>query len=626
MKAVILAGGKGTRLGDLAKDVPKPMVRIAGKPILEHQILLLKKYGFKDVLILTEHLSEVIEEFFGDGSRYDLSIIYSKEKKPLGTAGAIRAVENSLSDHFLVLYGDVILDMQLADFVAFHKKHKCDATIAVHPNDHPFDSDLLAAADDGRVQAFYAKPHKKGHFYNNLVNAGAYVLSKRILADIPQDTKCDFGRDIFPRISPKGSIYAYRTAEYIKDVGTPERLREVEKDILSGRVARFNKDYKRPAVFIDRDGVINADVEYLHRPEHLEILPAVPEAIKKINCSDYLAVVVTNQPVVARNLCSIDELNSIHKKMETVLGEDRAKLDRIYFCPHHPDKGFEGENKAFKIACDCRKPGTGMLERAVADYNIDLASSYIIGDSFRDIECGKRAKITTVGVRTGKGCRDGKVKPDYFFSDLKQAVDFIVDDPLSTTYASIKKMFREGHKKPFIVSVAGNARTGKSTVATYLKKMFAKEQIKTLVIELDNWLLGVSDRAKTANVFDRYQISKLEADLRDVMAGKTIKINEYNPVTRGPHTDREVEVSLKNSEFVLLDGVIALALPYFRNIAHTKIFCSIDQKSHFQRVMEFYRWKGLSNGEIEALYKSRKKDEYDLIEKDREFADIVISL
>lgn len=184
---------------------------------------------------------------------------------------------------------------------------------------------------------------------------------------------------------------------------------------------------QRKAIFLDRDGVINKQVNHLHKWEDFELLENTEEAILKINHSEFLAIVVTNQSVIARNLCSIEELENIHKKMESLLGKKGAKLDQIFYCPHHPDFGDPDENPEFKIPCQCRKPHIGMIEQAVKQFNIDLSASFIIGDSPSDIECGKRAGLTTIAVRTGHGCQDPQANPDYFVENLYEAVQVILN-------------------------------------------------------------------------------------------------------------------------------------------------------------------------------------------------------
>jgi len=176
-------------------------------------------------------------------------------------------------------------------------------------------------------------------------------------------------------------------------MGTPDRYEKVCSDVISGKVERLNRKYPRPAIFLDRDGVVTKEVDLLHNPTQLELIDGVPEAIQYINTKGYLVIIVTNQPVIARNLCSIEELNYIHKKLETLLGKNHAYIDAIYYCPHHPDGGYPEERKEYKIVCDCRKPNPGMLLNAAKDWNIDLANSYMIGDRESDIQTGENAGV-----------------------------------------------------------------------------------------------------------------------------------------------------------------------------------------------------------------------------------------
>jgi D,D-heptose 1,7-bisphosphate phosphatase len=199
------------------------------------------------------------------------------------------------------------------------------------------------------------------------------------------------------------NLVGYVSAEYIKDMGTPDRYYSVCDDVVSGKVARRNKRFSRPAIFLDRDGVVSKEIDLLHRTEDLEIIDGVSDAIRMINKSDYLTIIVTNQPVIARNLCSIDELEHIHAKLETMLGKEHAYLNAIYYCPHHPDKGYPEERPEYKIECDCRKPKPGMLLKAARDWNIDLSKSYMIGDRDSDIKAGENAGcIESIKIETNK--------------------------------------------------------------------------------------------------------------------------------------------------------------------------------------------------------------------------------
>lgn len=623
VQAVIVAGGRGTRLGSVGAAVPKALLPIGGRPVLEHQITLLQRYGIHTITILTGHLGDQIEQFCGDGRRWGVRIVCIREERPRGTAGAVRAIADSISGDFVVLYGDVMVHMNIRRLIDFHHKKASDATLVVHPNDHPFDSDLVEIDAEQRITRIVPRPHAQDQWYRNLVSAAVYILSPRIIPFIENRDGIDFGRDVFPHIVDKIRLYGYTTREYIKDIGTPDRWREVERDYCSGKIERAIFDNKRPAVFLDRDGVVNNDIGFVHRPEQFELLPHAGAGIRKINTSEYLAVVVTNQSVVARNLCTIATLETIHKKMETLLGYEHAKLDGIYYCPHHPDKGYPEENKAYKIDCACRKPKTGLIDRAIHELNIVREDSYIIGDDARDILCGKAAGLMTIGLRCGHGCKDSVVTPDYFFEHLYEAACFITEDPHRSVYERIYTARMHTQKRPFVIAIGGNSRSGKSVLARYLELQMRRSGERVLVISLDNWLMPASQRLASHDVFARFQMKKAEHDLQVFFAGGTITCREYDPRLRASR-DVLMHYTIHNATVVIIEGIVALASSYIRSVADLKIFCSIEHDLLVRRIVAFYRWKGLGEEEIPRLIASREKDEYAIINQSRAYADMIV--
>ena len=420
-QVVIIAGGKGTRLG--LTDIPKPMVRIAGKPILEHQINLAKKYGIEEIFILSGHLSNVIKNYFNDCTQFGVKIHHITEPFPLGTAGCLKLAEMMLDDEFLLFYGDIVMDFDIKSFIEFSADYKDIAgVLLVHPNDHPYDSDLLEIDKNNLISSFIPKPHQNNEYYSNLVNAAVYIFSREIFKYIETNKFQDFGRDILPKVlAYGGKLAGYKSAEYVKDMGTADRFEKVKADFESGKVSGLNKQNKRPCIFLDRDGVINSNMDEHPNVADFKLLPGVVEAIRKINQSGYLAVVVTNQPMIAKGFLTFDELSQMHKRMETLLGEEHAYLDGIYFCPHHPHKGFAGEVVDLKIDCECRKPKAGMLFKAQEDFNIDLGKSWMIGDSERDIQAGKNAGCKTIFISS----EEDKFGADFLASNLTQAVEII---------------------------------------------------------------------------------------------------------------------------------------------------------------------------------------------------------
>lgn len=416
-----MAGGKGTRISSLFSDIPKPMVKIDGIPVLEREIECLRSQGFDDIIITVSHLGKVIMNYFGDGSGispatgkpFGVKIEYFVEDIPLGNAGALFKIKDKLTDDFLLLNADSIFDIDFNRFVKYHNSHGGFVTLFTHPNSHPYDSGLIIADYEHNVEAWLTKEDIRPEFYHNRVNAGLHVINPQALASSEingeevgekdengETIKVDLDRQILKPLAGTGKMFCYDSPEYVKDMGTPERFRAVERDFINGVVTAKNLKNKQKAIFLDRDGTINKYVGFLHTPEQMELIQGVAEAIRKINESGYLVIVVTNQPVIARGEVTVEGLEEIHKKMETLLGRKGAYIDGLYYCPHHPDKGFEGEIPELKIDCDCRKPKPGMLLQAAKDFNIDLFQSYMIGDSNMDMVAGKNAGCNAIKINT----------------------------------------------------------------------------------------------------------------------------------------------------------------------------------------------------------------------------------
>lgn len=398
MKVVIMAGGKGTRITSVASDIPKPMILIDGKPVLEHEIECLRKQGFTDIILTVSHLGNVIMDYFQDGSKFGVHIEYYFEKEPLGNAGALFKIKEKLTEDFLLLNADAMFDVDFNRFVDFHKRNNALVTLFTHPNSHPYDSGLIISNEHNQVEKWLAKEDERPMYYKNRVNAGLHVISPEVLNQAIDTQKIDLDRQLLKPLAGTKMMYCYDSPEYVKDMGTPERYYSVCEDFKAGRVQSKNLSNKQKAIFLDRDGTINKYVGFLREIEQFELLPNTSEAIKKINNSGYLAIVVTNQPVIARGEVTFEQLDQIHNKMETLLGKDGAYLDGIYFCPHHPHKGFEGEISELKVECECRKPKPGMLLQAAKDFNIDLSKSWMIGDSDNDILAGENAGCSTARV------------------------------------------------------------------------------------------------------------------------------------------------------------------------------------------------------------------------------------
>ena len=421
MKTVIMAGGRGTRISSVASDIPKPMIKIGGKPVLEREIECLQRQGFTDIIITVSHLAEHIIRYFGDGAAFGVTISYFIEETPLGNAGSLFRLRDQLTEDFLLLNADAVFDVDFHRFVAYHKAKGGLATLFVHANSHPYDSGLLIADETGRVTQWLAKEDERPRWYSNCVNAGLHIINPVVLDMSGIDAgligsqvdgsgrifKVDLDRQILKPLCRTGRLFCYDSPEYVKDMGTPDRYKNACEDYEKGRITARNLLNRQKAVFLDRDGTINRYVGFLRNIDDFELLPGVAEAIRQINERGYLAVVATNQPVIARGEVTVDQLREIHNKMETLLGNEGAYLDAIYFCPHHPDKGFPNEVAELKRECGCRKPKPGMLLTAAKDLNIDLQESWMVGDGKNDIEAGKAA-----------GCRTALIGEEAFGQDV----------------------------------------------------------------------------------------------------------------------------------------------------------------------------------------------------------------
>lgn len=426
-----MAGGLGTRISAVVPDLPKPMIPVCGKPILLHQIECLKKNGITEITIVIGYKGDVIKKYFGFGQKFGVSIDYFVEDYPLGTGGAIFKIKGLRKD-FLLLNGDLILDIDFNRLIDFHIKHNALVTLFSHPNGHPYDSSLLVTETvfpDENDPSLPVSTHRVTQWLNkedertycqNRVNAGIQVISPEFISicrqqldirDQDRPDKVDLDRQMLkPNIS-SGRIFCYDSPEYVKDMGTPERYSEVISDIMQGKVRQKNLSLKQKAIFLDRDGVINVSKPWISDPDQFTLIKGAADAVKRINRSGYLCIVVTNQPVIARGECTWQQLKVIHDKLETLLGAEGAYLDAIYVCPHHTDKGFQGERPQYKVDCECRKPKPGLLLQAAEDFNIDLSQSYMIGDSQRDVLCGENA-----------GCKQSFLVP----SDSPDAVSNVI--------------------------------------------------------------------------------------------------------------------------------------------------------------------------------------------------------
>ncbi|TXD99722.1 HAD-IIIA family hydrolase [Mitsuaria sp. TWR114] len=625
----ILAGGQGTRLASRSGDLPKPMVPVMGKPVLQHQIELCRKHGFTDIALLVHHRHEAISDFFGDGARFGVRIRYEVEETPRGTSGALRDALHALTPQFLLLYGDTYLDIDLRRFFNAHLASDANATLFLHPNDHPYDSDLVDIDDQGLVRGIHPYPHPEGQDLRNLVNAALYAVRNESLTTVtPATGKADIAKHMFPAMLAEGlCLRGYVTPEYIKDMGTPDRLDKVERDIEVGLPERLSWRRLRKAVFLDRDGTLNREVNHLKSPDQIELLPGVGEAVRQLNRAGVLAVLTTNQPVIARGDVTVDGLHRIHARLESLLGAQRAYLDAIYYCPHHPDKGFDGEVSALKIICDCRKPATGMIEQASRDLAISRADSWMVGDSTADVESGRRAGVRTVLLQTGHAGRDAKHpgRPDYSALSLTDAVQWITvgHDRARRRLAPVALAALDRR----VVLIGGLARSGKSSAAQVLKELLAVLGKEAHVISLDGWLKPGTQRGEGTGVLDRYDLPAAAVEL-GALARAEQRVDFEEPVydrfarDQAPRGERH---SVGRDDILIVEGVPALYLPALTSPNHTlKLFLNESEDIRVQRLKDDYTARGYPVEKINEILESRSADETATIRKSAESADQVI--
>jgi len=372
MIAVIQAGGKGTRITSITEDkIPKPMLKIADRPILYHQIMNLKKYGIREVIIIVSHLGNVIKDYFKDGEDLGVKISYVLESPdvPLGTAGALFYLKNTIKDDFIFLLGDIFIDIDFKRFIFYHKSHKGDVTLLTHPNNHPFDSDLILTNNNLVIGIDYKDNVRTN--YHNLVNAGVMIFSSHCLEFIKECKKYNYEKDIIFPLIKKHMVYSYKTSEYVKDIGTPERYNQVVHDYYNNIPSIKNLSNLQKCIFLDCDVIFNKN--FVTNLDNFQLSTDFIKGIKRINESGYLCIIITNQ-----NGITLEYLNEIYKKLETLLGENNAYIDDIFCFSHYSN--MKNDSKIIKLKSNDENYESKMtlIENATFKYHIDITKSYII--------------------------------------------------------------------------------------------------------------------------------------------------------------------------------------------------------------------------------------------------------
>lgn len=435
-QAVILCGGKGTRLAERVRELPKPMIPLGGRPVLDHIISNLAKAGIRRFLLVAGYRGEVVARYYATPRHGDCRIEVVTELEPAGTAGALRLCADRLDDDFVLAFGDVFLDFNARELFAAHEARRPLATLLVRASDHPWDSHLVVADETGRVREFVSR-RTPGRLYRNVANAAVHVCSRRLLDLVPAEGTADLGGDIFPAAIARGETLGVHFLEeegFVKDMGTPERLAAVEEYLADRALAEAARARPLPVetVILDRDGVLAVDRGPVNRPEELELLPGVGEAMALLCRGGIRCVVATNQAVIARGLCSMATLEAIHDRLRAEIAAAGGRIDAIYACPHHPETHHGEGVPELRRACRCRKPAPGLIFQARRELDLNLGSCVMVGDRTCDLRAGRAAGIRTVLLGTPEDrarVRQAAV-PDWEFDSLLAFARALVENGL----------------------------------------------------------------------------------------------------------------------------------------------------------------------------------------------------
>lgn len=381
-QALILAGGFGSRLGEITKETPKPILPVGGIPFLEYVLWNLKRHGLTRILISTGYLSDRIEAALGDGSKLGIQLQYCVEADPLGTGGATALAAPRMEDEFLVLNGDTLFEV---NYWALwnHKSGLGTASIALRgvPDVARYGGCVL---EGNTVVAF----SEKGTSGPGIINAGNYVLDQELVDRLPKG-QSSLERDLFPILAKEGMLAGLSSDGFFIDIGLPETLIEADDALPRWRA--------KPCCFLDRDGVLNVNNHHTFRTADLQWIPGSREGIRWLNDHGYLAIVVTNQAGIGKGIYSEAQFQTFMAQMKADLREVGAHLDAVYFCPYHPTEGI-GE---FLYDSPDRKPNPGMILRAAKEWNVDVTHSFLVGDKDTDMQAAERAGLPGIKFEAG---------------------------------------------------------------------------------------------------------------------------------------------------------------------------------------------------------------------------------
>lgn len=374
-QAVIIAGGRGTRLKPFTDTNPKPMYSFEGIPFIEYLILQIREFGIMHILILVGYLAEKIINYLGDGSKYGVEIDYDVSPLEYETGKRLLSAKNKLEKEFLFMYCDNYCPINFQKLFLDYELNSALIQITAYANRDNYTKNNLLLKNNGKVVKYDKKRESKDL---STVDIGYAIIDRKVIDLIPNEN-VNFESVVYPELVNAGRMYATICEHRYYSVGSWERI-ALAKEFFKSK--KF--------VFLDRDGTINQRPPkacYVEKVSDFVWLDGAKEAIKKLNDGRYMVFIVSNQPGIARRNLTEERLEQIHNKMLKDLAEIGAHIDRIYYCPHNWDEG-----------CYCRKPNPGMLYQAQREYSLNLSKGILIGDDERDIEAARRAGVKGIMI------------------------------------------------------------------------------------------------------------------------------------------------------------------------------------------------------------------------------------
>jgi histidinol-phosphate phosphatase family protein len=391
--AVILAGGRGTRSANPRS--PKIAQVIGGKSLLQWHLDLLQASSISDVVLVSGYLADQVDQLVESSNAGRLRLTTVREQDPRGTVQAVReATKTTEASHLLVILGDIWCSFPIDDFVCSWQQARSPVAAIVHPSLHPGDSDAVIPQPSGRVDVI-PKAQREG-LHRNMSATGIFGVSRDFLSTVDQVQ--DLGSDLIFRAANSDQLHAFISSHYFKDTGTPDRLASAQRDWESGAFQRRGQLTPRPALILDRDGVLNPALPEVYRADQLELIPGVAQQIARANTLGVPVVVATNQPGLAKGFMEVEHHEQIRARLDQLLIDQGAFIDDYSYCPHHPESGHQGEVAELKIQCACRKPEPGLLLELIARHGLDAAASVMVGDSDRDLMAATSAQAGFIRV------------------------------------------------------------------------------------------------------------------------------------------------------------------------------------------------------------------------------------